>query len=79
MITFEEAYKIAKEIKPDIDGCTEYEKGYVFGCQDDDRYEGAPGRSPVVILKENGKDIPMIVFVHMDPSDEIRDIPLPKD
>lgn len=79
MITFEEAYKIAKVLKPNIDGCIEYEKGYVFGCQDDDHYEGGQGHSPVVILKKDGKAIPMVVFVGLDSSDEIRRIPLPKD
>ena len=30
MITFEEAYSLAKEHKPAITGCEEYENGFVF-------------------------------------------------
>lgn len=62
MITYEEAYKTAKELKPSIDFCTEYENGYVFSCTDDENYIGG-GHSPCVILKKNGKAVTMPWFI----------------
>ena len=35
MVNYDEAYKIAKELKSPIDICTEYEKGFVFGYTGD--------------------------------------------
>lgn len=57
MITFEEAYKIAKNFKSNIDNCTEYENGWVFSCYDDDNYIGGWGHTPVVILRNGQKTI----------------------
>ena len=71
MITYEDALKKAKELKPDIDGCTEYENGYVFGCSMDDFYDGG-GHAPVVIVKENGKAIYMPQFVIDGTGNQIR-------
>ena len=62
MITYEVAYEKAKELKPSIDNCTEYENGYVFGCKSDDDYIGG-GHSPCVILKEDGKAVTMPYFI----------------
>ncbi len=62
MITYEEALKKAKEKKPDIDNCVEYENGYVFGCHDDDNYTGG-GHVPCVIVKETGDAVSMPVFI----------------
>ncbi len=71
MITYEEALKKAKELKPSIDGCTEYENGYVFGSSQD---EGVGGNnSPCVILKENGKAVAMPYFVMHGTGKELRD------
>lgn len=57
MITFEDAYKTALEIKPNIDNCTEYENGWVFGCYDDNNYIGGWGHTPVVILRDGRKTV----------------------
>ena len=62
MITYEVALKKAKEVKPKIDTCTEYENGYVFGCKTDDEYVGG-GHVPVVILKEDGRAVNMPYFI----------------
>ena len=35
MITFEDAWEIAKQRKNEIDNCTEYENAYVFGFTGD--------------------------------------------
>lgn len=53
MITFEEAYKIAKTYKPIIDGCDEFRECYVFGYSGDDDYIG--GHEPIVVFKKNGE------------------------
>ena len=74
MITFEEAYAKAKELKSTIDTCTEFENGYVFGCRADDGYEGT--YTPCVILKENGKAINMPLFVLSGTGEEIRSFDL---
>ena len=71
MITYEEALKKAKELKPTIDNCTEYENGFVFACKDDDNYEGG-NHTPCVILKESGKAIPMPVFVMQGTGEELK-------
>ncbi len=51
MITFEEAYNIAKEIKPEIDNCVEYENVYCFGASAD-AYSIGP--CPVCVSKADG-------------------------
>lgn len=71
MIAYEVAYEKAKELKREIDNCTEYENGYVFGFSGDDEYDGG-GHSPVVILKEDGKAIPMNQFIVNGTGQEIR-------
>lgn len=73
MISYEEAYTKAKELKPNLDSCTEFENGYMFGSSKDKGYYGGSGHTPVVILKENGKAIPMNEFVIMGTGEEIRD------
>ena len=62
MITYEAAYEIAKEIKPDIDNVAEYDNAFVFGCKADDGYIGG-NHSPVVILKEDGRAVSMPWFI----------------
>lgn len=71
MITYEEAFKKAKELKPTIDNCTEYENGYVFACKGDDNYDGG-NHTPCVILKDNGKAVAMPVFVMRGTGKEIK-------
>lgn len=53
MITYESALEKAKTLKPNIDSCTEYDNAYVFGCSTDD----GEGSSPVVVLKEDGREV----------------------
>ena len=63
MISYEDAYKRAKMLKPNTDACTEYENGYVFGSSEDEGYKGGAGHTPCVILKKNGNAVPMNEFV----------------
>ena len=60
MITYEEALAKAKSLKPNIDNCGEYEKGYIFGSHEDDESFGGDG--PVVILKETGEAVNILEF-----------------
>lgn len=73
MITFEKAYEIAKQLKPNIDGCTEYENGFVFGFSGDDDFIGG-NHTPCVILKKDGRAVTMSYFVIDGTGEEIRDI-----
>lgn len=73
MITYEDAYKKAKELKANIDGCTEYENGYVFSSSSDVGFIGGKGHTVCVILKENGDAIPMNVFVMQGAGEYIRE------
>ncbi len=52
MITYEEAYNKAKEIKPNIDNGMECENYYVFGSHKDDNLIGP---APVCIRKSDGQ------------------------
>lgn len=71
MTSYEEALAKARELKPDIDNCTEYEKGYVFGCHADDAYDGG-GHVPCVILKEDGRAVSFPLFLVQGAGKEIR-------
>lgn len=61
MITYEEALKKAKSIKPDINYCVEYEQGFMFSNNDGVVSYGG-GNAPVVILKKDGKAVSMAYF-----------------
>lgn len=63
MITYEEALKIAKERKPNINVCDEWQGGWVFGYTGDANFKGGYGHSPVVIEKEGGQLMSMMQFV----------------
>lgn len=76
MISYEDALKTAKELKPDIDGCTEYEKGYVFGSTNDENFDGGAGHTPCVILKSDGSAVSMPYFIMHGPGEEIRSFEL---
>jgi len=52
-ITFEEALEIARELKPDIDHCTEYEHGFLFSKLG----ETDLSDPSVVVLKEDGRAV----------------------
>ena len=60
MINYEDALLKAKELKDDIDTCTEYDKGYLFSSETDKFSIGGDG--PVVIMKENGNAINQTSF-----------------
>ncbi len=60
MITYDEAYEKARELKPDFDACDEYDKGYMFKCKADKFSIGGSG--PCVIVKETGEAISDLVF-----------------
>ncbi len=55
MITQEEAFRLAKRLKPDFDGYDEYDDAYVFTCTADDGNIG--GEGPLAILKADGRHI----------------------
>ena len=70
MITFEEAYSLAKEHKPAITGCEEYENGFVFfdvgesETRDSDfrhvsfvvlKEDGSPATAPIFFLEGTGE------------------------
>lgn len=74
MITYEDAFKKAKGLKPSIDRCTEYENGFMFWNSKDNESEG--GTSPCVILKKSGEAISMSVFVLNGTGKEIKTIKL---
>lgn len=61
MITYEDALKKAKSIKPDINVCVEYKAGYMFGKNEKEETFGG-GNAPVVILKDDGKAVSMAYF-----------------
>lgn len=61
MITYDEALKKARTLKPDVNICVEYKDGYMFGTETGKTTYGG-GNAPVVILKENGKAITMAYF-----------------
>lgn len=71
MISFEEAYKIAKEVKPNTDCYYEYENGWMFGSNADNGYVGGYGHTPVVVLKKDGKTVNMMTFVNMGTGKDI--------
>lgn len=62
-MTYEEAFKKAKELKPNIDACDEYDKGFVFKTKSDEWSIG--GDPPCVILKSSGDAINQVEFFDM--------------
>lgn len=52
-ITLFEAEKIARELNPDIDRCSEYSDAFIFSKYADVRTIGGPG--PVIVMKKNGQ------------------------
>ena len=74
MISYEQAYEVAKKNKPGIDFCTEMTDAYIFIEKEFADCEGGPG-SPCVVLKENGKAInmPYYVAVYNGSSKKVRE------
>ena len=74
MITYEGALEKAREVKKEIDSCTEYENGFVFSFSGDDDYIGG-NHSPCVILKKDGKAVSFPWFIgRIGTGEEIRTI-----
>lgn len=61
MITYDEAFKKAKALKPNIDACDEYDIAYLFKSKADEFTIGGDG--PCVILKEDGRAINQLELV----------------
>ena len=55
MITYDEALKIAKGLKKNIDACVEFENAYCFKSKSEEYDIG--GNGPCIVLKENGRAI----------------------
>ena len=72
MITYEEALAIAKERKPNIDGCDEWDGGWVFGYSGDVDYQGGYGHTPVIIIKETGEIVNMMQFIMSGEAGDLR-------
>ena len=72
MVTYEEAYAKAHELKDPIDRCVERENAFIFGHTEDDHYRGGAGHTPVVILKDDGRAVNMPYFVMHKPGKELR-------
>lgn len=73
MITYEEALAIAKEKKPNIDSCMEYENGYVFCSEQDAGWVGGAGHTRCVVRKKDGVAIPFNLFVVEGTGELMRD------
>ena len=76
MLSFEEALKSAQKVKKRINGCTEYTNGYMFWYDDDGPMKVGGTDSPCVVLKKDGRVVPMPVFVAFGTGKEIGDIPI---
>lgn len=63
MITYEDAYKIARSKRGDLDRCFEREKGWSFGSRDDENYVGGYDHAPVNIAKADGRTYAMSYFL----------------
>ena len=74
MITFEDAYKKARELKPNIDACDEYDIGYLFKASVDRFTIGGDG--PCIILKETGHAINQTGFYELYAPEFIRELNL---
>lgn len=69
MVTYEEAYKIAKGLKSNIDTCDERKTAYVF----DGGTASFGGDGPAVVLKETGECINFVSFISdYDDHDSLR-------
>lgn len=76
MINFDEAVKKAKGIRPNIDGGTEFENGYMFSGKDDGKYLGGYNHASVCIRKRDGKVLDTVSFMLGNPGEEVRDFEL---
>lgn len=61
MISYDDAEKKARELKPEIDHCIEYDNAYIFACHADSEYEGT--RQPCVILRNDGRPVTLLWYL----------------
>ncbi len=71
MISYEEAKKIADELKPNCDSCVEFTIAFMFKKKEEEFNIG--GDMPCVILKENGRAINTTEFYDNYDVEEIRE------
>lgn len=71
MLSFEQAYEIAKGLKEGIDACDEYNDAYLFKRKADEYTIGGDG--PCIVLKENGKAINQVVYFDNYEAEHIRE------
>ena len=76
MVTMDEAIKIAKGKRSDLDLVVEYETGYVFSSKSDKGYQGGLDHGPVVVLKKNGRIADMASFMFSGPGKEVKRVNL---
>lgn len=74
MVTFEEAYKKAKELKPNINACDEYDKGYLFKAREEEFMIGGDGAC--IVLKNTGDVINQTEFYDMYKPEFVKEIEL---
>lgn len=72
MLSYEEVLRIARTKMPDVDGCTEFEKVFLFYKKTDEVHFGGAD-SPVVIDRANGDALNYGEFFRMNTGEEIRD------
>ena len=60
MVSYKEALATARELKPSIDACDEYDQAFLFKCKAEECLIGGDG--PIVVLKETGKAINQLAF-----------------
>lgn len=65
MIKYEDALRIAKEHKPNIDYCNEETLAWIFSSKEDEHHIGGDG--PIVIIKRTGEVLNMPTYVIEDP------------
>ena len=71
MVSYDEALKIAKELKENIDACDEYENAYLFKTKADEYTFG--GEGACIILKENGRAINQLEYFDNYDTNHIRE------
>ena len=71
MVNYDEALKIAKGLKSNIDACDEYENAYLFKTKADEYTIG--GEGACIILKENGRAISQLEYFDNYDTNHIRE------
>ena len=64
-MNYEEALRIAKEHKPNIDHCYEETLAWIFSSKEDENLIGGDG--PIVIVKKTGEVLNMPTYVIENP------------